>query len=109
MRGQLAGVGGPLRHAELHDGGVRRTDAARLVVTARDADELDALSVSVPEVDDDIRALCRAEQDVRADDRFRQQAAAGADLDERLAVRELEVVGLESRPGEESQPAAMRG
>ena len=60
------------------------------------------------EVDDDVGALGRPEQDVLPHDRLGQQPVAGADLDERPAVGEREVVGGEQRGVEQPEPVAAR-
>jgi hypothetical protein len=58
------------------------------------------------EVDDHLRPLRRADQDLVATDRPRHQAAVAADLDHRRAVGEVEVVGLELGDVEHPQPVS---
>ena len=96
--------------AELHQGAdVGARAGARAAVVARPAAQLDRLAAGGGEVDDHLGPLGRAEQDVAAAHRLRHQAAVGADLDQRRAVGEVDVVGAEAGDVEQAQAVAPRG
>ena len=114
-----AGAGGPGRgsrsatrsgvDAELHQRPVVGVGAVGVAAgPAAGAAQLDRSAAGGGEVDDHLDPLGRAEQDPAAPHRPRQKAAVGADLDQRRAVGEVEVVGAELRDVEDPQAVAAR-
>ena len=63
---------------------------------------------SVREVDDNLGALGRPQQDLPSLDRLRHQPAVGGDLDQGRAVGEVQVVGAKVGGDQEAQPVAPR-
>ncbi len=94
---------GVAAHPELHD---RRRSRPRAhgAVAARDRGQHDVLVALTSEVDHHVGALGRAEQDVLAHHLLGEQRVPGADLDERAAVGESEVVRREVRRVQEPEP-----
>ncbi len=102
-------VGQPPRvDPELHQRAGVGSGAVRLAsAVPGPAAQLHALPRRRAEVDDHLDPLPRPDHRLAPPHRLRHQAAVGADLDQRRAVGEVEVVGAELGDVEDAQPVAL--